>query len=522
LGSGIRFVPEVADSVDDAGSWASVAVTSDGQPYVAYFGFPEKLPASQTANPRAIGLPSVPGVLLATVHEGIWTRGAIAMAAPISNVNVAFDPATDKSVGHLTKDDVTGLDLAIDAQDGLHAAWGSSDGLWYAAGSGDPSSTTPWTLDQVSSTPPVGLSLALDDQGNPWISFYGQGKTGSEIEVAHLEGSTWVTQPVAPAQACPGCTTGIAVVGAQPVVAYSDGGSGVWVASPPASPTATANWTLTPVDTTGGQGLSIAAGPSGSVALAYYAGSSVKLASGRPSTLQASTAATVGDGSATAQGARSALAVDGSGSVVVGWYDAATTSVAFGSGKPGAQVAPIDVGDSTVGGRFPSVGVAPNGSPSFLAWYAPATGPAVGGVVPGDDLLLGTYGTAEGLGLAVKSPTPSPATSVSPSPSSGGQCTRVAGGSIDVVAKGLAFDLNCIEPESGKPFTIAFDNQDAGTQHNLAIYPSSTSLTNPLFRGDPVTGVETSDYKVDALNAGTYYFQCDFHPTTMNGQVVVK
>jgi plastocyanin len=41
-----------------------------------------------------------------------------------------------------------------------------------------------------------------------------------------------------------------------------------------------------------------------------------------------------------------------------------------------------------------------------------------------------------------------------------------------------------------------------------------------LFRGDLVTGATTATYDIPALPAGTYYFQCDVHPT-MNGTVVV-
>ena len=36
------------------------------------------------------------------------------------------------------------------------------------------------------------------------------------------------------------------------------------------------------------------------------------------------------------------------------------------------------------------------------------------------------------------------------------------------------------------------------------------------------TGPATTTYSVPALKSGTYYFQCDVHPTTMNGTFVVK
>ena len=55
---------------------------------------------------------------------------------------------------------------------------------------------------------------------------------------------------------------------------------------------------------------------------------------------------------------------------------------------------------------------------------------------------------------------------------------------------------------------------------SVAIYPSSTDLMTPLFRGGLDTGVATITYDIPALMPGTYYFHCDVHPT-MNGTVTV-
>jgi plastocyanin len=41
-----------------------------------------------------------------------------------------------------------------------------------------------------------------------------------------------------------------------------------------------------------------------------------------------------------------------------------------------------------------------------------------------------------------------------------------------------------------------------------------------VFTGDLVTGVADTTYQVPALDAGTYRFQCDVHPT-MNGTFIV-
>jgi plastocyanin len=516
FGSGTQFVPEVADSLNDAGLYPSVVTTADGQPYVAYFSFPDTLPKGSVAPPRPIGLPSIPGVMLATVKDGIWTRGAIAIAASIANVTVAFGPATDDSIAKLTHQDVTGLQLAIDAQGGLHAAWGSSEGLYYASGTGDPSGA-PWTMEQVTAASTVGLSLAVDDTGTPWIAFYGSGTDGPSIKVAHLQGSAWAIESVAPASSCEGCRTVIGVAKGGPVVAYSDGGNGVSIATLDAK-----GWQTSTVGSTGGQGLGMTVDKSGTPLLSYYSGTAVKVATDPLAGSPTTSAATVGATAAGSDGARTSIAVDDAGTIYLAWYDSDGDKVALASGK-GDAFTPIDTED-TQRGTFPSVAVTPDGSVADLAWYAKVSGPQSGGVVPGADLLVGMYGDLQGLGLAVQSPTPTGgAPTTSPTPST--TCEQAdKTDTVQIVAQGLAFtpDTSCIQVPAGKPFTIHFDNQDAGTQHDVAIFPSATELTTVLFRPpDFLTGVASTDYHVDALDAGTYFFHCDVHPT-MTGSVVVK
>jgi plastocyanin len=92
-------------------------------------------------------------------------------------------------------------------------------------------------------------------------------------------------------------------------------------------------------------------------------------------------------------------------------------------------------------------------------------------------------------------------------------------GGVTVVAQNLAFDASEIDLPADAPSTITFDNQDAGVQHNIAIYNDS-SLAEALFTGEIVTGPASADYQVPALTAGEYYFHCDVHPN-MNGSVVV-
>ena len=88
-----------------------------------------------------------------------------------------------------------------------------------------------------------------------------------------------------------------------------------------------------------------------------------------------------------------------------------------------------------------------------------------------------------------------------------------------IVAKDLAFDTDEIDLAEQTPTAITFDNEDPGTQHNIAIYTDDT-LTESLFTGELITGPATTPYTVPGLDAGSYYFHCDVHPA-MNGTVKV-
>ena len=122
-------------------------------------------------------------------------------------------------------------------------------------------------------------------------------------------------------------------------------------------------------------------------------------------------------------------------------------------------------------------------------------------------------------------PTPTPTMTMTPTatPTSSGAaapCTP-SGSALKISASNVAFDTSCLAAPAGAPFTIAFDNQDAGIPHNISIYTDS-SASKALFTGALVTGPKKLVYKVGALKAGTYYFRCDVHPTTMNGTFVVQ
>ena len=88
-----------------------------------------------------------------------------------------------------------------------------------------------------------------------------------------------------------------------------------------------------------------------------------------------------------------------------------------------------------------------------------------------------------------------------------------------ITAENLSFDRDTLSFPADTASTLTFQNNDAGTPHNVAIY-TDESASDALFTGDLVTGVDTATYEIPAMPAGSYYFHCDVHPT-MHGTVTV-
>jgi cytochrome c oxidase subunit II len=91
-----------------------------------------------------------------------------------------------------------------------------------------------------------------------------------------------------------------------------------------------------------------------------------------------------------------------------------------------------------------------------------------------------------------------------------------------ITAKGVAFDKECLAEPADKPFSLTFDNQDSGVQHNVAIFKGKDANAPVAFRGALFAGPASQKYQVPALPPGRYYFHCDVHPDSMTGTLVVK
>jgi plastocyanin len=130
---------------------------------------------------------------------------------------------------------------------------------------------------------------------------------------------------------------------------------------------------------------------------------------------------------------------------------------------------------------------------------------------------------------ALSSATGGPAASagVAGSPGASGGAAASAGASpgaspitadVTITAQNISFTTKDVTAKAGAPFTIAFQNEDAGVPHNVQIKDASGTS---VFKGDIVSGVSTTVYHVPALPAGTYPFVCDVHPN-MTGTLTVK
>jgi plastocyanin len=100
----------------------------------------------------------------------------------------------------------------------------------------------------------------------------------------------------------------------------------------------------------------------------------------------------------------------------------------------------------------------------------------------------------------------------------GGGTATVVDGAVEISAADLEFNVSTIEATAGEAFTITLVNNDSAP-HNISIYAEEGGAA--LVLGPTGEAGQTVETEVEALEAGTYYFQCDIHPE-MNGTLVVS
>jgi plastocyanin len=90
-----------------------------------------------------------------------------------------------------------------------------------------------------------------------------------------------------------------------------------------------------------------------------------------------------------------------------------------------------------------------------------------------------------------------------------------------LTAQGLEFLETKLTFTAGAKIALEFENKDAGTPHNFALFPGPETTGKPLFQGDLVTGPAVTTYMFTAPDKpGQYAYHCDVHPN-MKGTVTV-
>lgn len=96
-----------------------------------------------------------------------------------------------------------------------------------------------------------------------------------------------------------------------------------------------------------------------------------------------------------------------------------------------------------------------------------------------------------------------------------GEVTR-----LELIGENILFEPTELEAPAGR-IVIEFDNRDAGIPHNVAVH-EGTDATGELMGDTEIEpGPVVQELELD-LEAGTYFYICVVHPTTMTGILTVN
>jgi plastocyanin len=94
---------------------------------------------------------------------------------------------------------------------------------------------------------------------------------------------------------------------------------------------------------------------------------------------------------------------------------------------------------------------------------------------------------------------------------------------VTLEAKGIKFTQKELTLTAGAEIRMTFKNEDAGTQHNFALFNGADASAPPVFQGSLSTGPTTVTYTFTApTKPGDYFFHCDVHPAAMTGTAKVE
>ena len=92
---------------------------------------------------------------------------------------------------------------------------------------------------------------------------------------------------------------------------------------------------------------------------------------------------------------------------------------------------------------------------------------------------------------------------------------------LNLVASSVRFEQPALIAPAGI-ITIAFDNRDEGVPHNVHIFAGTSASGADVGSTEIQTGAVQQTLALGDLVAGSYFFQCDVHPSQMMGTLTVS
>jgi plastocyanin len=499
---GEGLLVNVVDSIHDAGRGSSVAIAPDGTPAVSYLLATAVLKEGEVAPPAVAGQPQPPSVMMATQSEEIWSRTSVTPQPAPGEEAVG----TANEIANADGQAVPGVttSLAVDGQGAHHVVWSTPTGLFYSSDAGGSFAES----EQIAPGPAFGGSITAGE-GGMFVSFY----TGAGLQVAERSGSDWVVQEVQAADHGmlmePAMVTAMGTGPAGQIVAFGNGASTVV-----SRRAATGEpWTTDTVGP-GGFGISMDVDGDGNPHLAYYdREGNVRHAhsiGGAPWDITDIDQVAISGEGMTHPAWSTGIALDDQGVHHITWADTAEQRIEYATNADdGFEPQAVNSG---VNGHNPSIAVSGDGQSLVLAWFDSA------------NANLEVAETSEGE-LVLAHPTQRPTLPTGPPPA---ECEPEGGTELQIAAPlGSAvegFDKDCLAMEAGTASTVVFVNDDPPQIHNWTLYTDSSAgerLGGSQGVQEPVQAGETVTYEVPALDPGTFFYRCDFHPTSMTGNFVV-
>lgn len=137
-------------------------------------------------------------------------------------------------------------------------------------------------------------------------------------------------------------------------------------------------------------------------------------------------------------------------------------------------------------------------------------------------VILGAAACGGGAKADSNEPAPAATEAKAPAQAAAPTATVAAAAPIapTLVASNLLFDKKELTAKAGS-VTIEIDNRDASVPHNLHVFSGTDATGTSVGKTEVEAGPVKQSLTV-TLAKGSYFFQCDVHPTTMTGTITVE